>query len=647
MSGEKRPMQYRQPKWWRVLIFAGVVAAFFYILFAATLPKYTHASSPEEMERADLSREYICLDASTAEAYPGRLYDSAVFSDETPAAGDPGAKYQTYRIVLPLKAGVTYGISGQTATYAQRVYVNGELLSSVGTVSDDPRAFVPKTDLYTVYFTPQGDETEIIVQHAWFNHAHGAFHKIYLAQQQVITRMDRSQTICDGVIVGALLAMAVFFFGMFWFNLSNRGMLWFSLSSLCAAVNYLIYESKQIMVFFPNLNWYVGHKIELLTNIYYFVFIALFAFATLKERPPRWVQVSSFAVVGVLTLYYIIAPSTFYSKYTVPVGAFMMVCELLVSIVLLRSAIRKDRLRRADELFVSLSPMLTMLVYLVEATTYFSHIFYLRAYLMILLAFCYALALTIGHTRTERSLSQAQLRELEIAEENAMLEKMNRLKNDFMRNLAHEMKTPLTVMSGYAQLTERQIRKNSVNEETASNLETIAKEAGRLSDMVTQLLNVTYQRSGERGRGVLAPSELLEDAAAVCRPILEKNGNRMELLCRTERRVAANKEALLQVLINLAINSNKHTTDGLVTVSVSDDGEHMAAFSVRDSGSGIGEEDLPYIFERGYSKDGGNGLGLTICREIIESAGGTISVEKTGADGTTIRFTVPAEKEEL
>ena len=186
-----------------------------------------------------------------------------------------------------------------------------------------------------------------------------------------------------------------------------------------------------------------------------------------------------------------------------------------------------------------------------------------------------------------------------------------------------------------------------MNEETVLNLDTIAKEAGRLSDMVTQLLDVTCQRAGEKSVAVLTPTELLEDAAAVCRPILMKNRNRMELLCQTTRKVSANKEALLQVLINLCINSNKHTADGVVTVSAVGGTDGTVVFSVRDSGSGISTEDLPYIFERGYSKDGGNGLGLTICREIIESAGGSISVEDTGADGTTIRFTVPAIKENV
>ena len=629
----------------RMVLFAGVVTTFFYLLVVAAMPKYTTPSKPEEIASADLSTGYICLAASNVEVYSGRLYTDADFAAGTVSAGDSDAKFETCRVVLPLKAGVTYGITGQTATYAQRVYVNGELLHEIGCVSDRAAEFTPKTDFYTVYFTPQSDETEIIVQHAWFNHTSGAFQKLYLAEQQVITRTNRAQALCDGLVVGTLLAMTVFFLGMFLFAPANRGMLWFSLSCLCATANYLIYESKQIMTFFPRLNWYVGHKIELLTNIYYFVFIVLFALFVLKLRPGKRLTAFACAVIGILTLFYLLAPSTLYTRYTVLIGAVMLLLELITAVCLLRQSIRAGNTKQPDLLFVSLSPLLTALVYLIEDATYFSHIFYLRAYLMILLAFCNALVLTIGHARTERSLSEAQRRELAIAEENAMLEKMNRLRGDFMRNFAHEMKTPLTVMSGYAQLTERQIRKNAVNEETAANLDTIAREAGRLSDMVTQLLDVTYH--GAEGRNsVFAPGELLEDAAAVCRPILQKNQNRLEIVCRTERSITANKESLLQVLINLCINSNKHTTGGLVTIRADDAKDGAAAFTVKDTGSGISAEDLPHIFERGYSSDGGNGLGLTICWDIIEAAGGSIAVEQTDSNGTTIRFTVPAGKEE-
>ena len=633
----------RRSTLWRVLLFFILITAFFDLVIMATMPKYKSASTPADIAKTDLAQDYICLDSSAATVYPGALLTPAdIVAGRTD--GQPGTNYETCRITLALRPGVTYGITGQTATYAQRVYINGVLLSQLGNVSADAAAFTPRTDLYTVYFTPTQPETELVIQHAWLNHQHGTLQKLFLAEQQVITRTVRAQTLCDGLLVGTLLGMALFFFGMFFFRSANLGMLWFALSCLCAAAHYLIYESKQIMVFFPTLNWYLGHKVELLLNIYYFVFILLFAFSALQYRPKRWFSVVSWAVLGALSVFYIAAPAPFYTKYLVPAGGVLMGYMLLAVVTLLRGAWRAGKLRQADRWIVALSPPLTLAVYCIEGATYFSHILYLRAYAMILLAFCNALALTINFARTTQQLNDAQRRELATAEENAMLEKMNSLRNDFMRNIAHEMKTPLTVMSGYAQLTGRQIQRNAVDAETTANLETIAREAGRLSDMVTQLLDVTYH--GDAGtRTCFAPQQLLEDAAAVCRPVLQKNGNQLRLQCESSQTLCANHAALLQVLINLAINSNKHTGHGWVAFRAAD-APGFVRFSVTDDGSGIAPDDLPHIFERGYGTDGGNGLGLTICRDIIESTGGAIAVTETNEAGTTIAFTVPAQPEE-
>ena len=611
------------------------------------MPKYIDIMTAKEIAAVDLSKECACIGELSGEYYKGRLYTPDDFANGDISQGNADDKYATFRIVLPLDKGVTYGLSGETATYAQKVYINGELVNEVGTVTDDPREFIPTADRYTVYFTPQTDTTEIIIQHAWFNHRTGAVHKLSFAAAPVISANDRTQTICDGLIAGTLLAMAIFFFGMFLLGNRRYSMLWFSLSCLAAALHYLIYESKQIKVLLPRLDWYTGHKLEYLTNMLYFVFILLYAFAVLGFRPHKWFVVSSVSVVGAIMLFYIIAPSTVYTRFTVLLGAVMTVYLVFAAAYTCIMTVKRRLIRYAESIIVCVTVAVTAAVYIIEGLTYFTRVFYIRSYATILFVFCNAVMLTISLSRTERYLDESKQRESEVTQMNETLEKLDRLKTDFMHNIAHEMKTPLTVMSGYAQLTEKQIEKNVVNDETLSNLETITSEAQRLSDMVTKLLSVSHNEVTAIELGRFKAEDILADAAAVCRPILAKRGNRIITRVNDCPDIIANHETLMQVLINLAVNSGRHTENGTLTFLAEKSGkdDNFAVFTVSDTGTGIAAQALSRLFDKGYSTDGGNGLGLYICREIIESMGGEITAESS-ENGAVFRFTVPCGKED-
>ncbi len=424
-------------------------------------------------------------------------------------------------------------------------------------------------------------------------------------------------------------------------------MMWFSLSCLTAALHYLIYESKQIGVLFPYLDWYTEHKLEYITNILYFVFILLYAFAALGLRPHKRFVVTSICSAGAILLFYIFTPSTVYTHFTVVAGAVMAVYLILSSVYICVTAVKHRLMGYIDSIIVCSTVVLTTVVYLIEGLTYFTKIFYIRSYATILFVFCNAVMLTINLSRTERRLDESKQRESQVTHMNETLEKLDRLKTDFMHNIAHEMKTPLTVMSGYAQLTEKQIEKNVVNDETLSNLETISSEAQRLSDMVTKLLSVSHNEVTAMELSRFAARDVLSDAAAVCRPILAKHGNRLVTRADNCPDIIANREMLLQVLINLAVNSGKHTENGTVLFSAekSADGDNFAVFTVSDTGTGISREALAHLFDKGYSTDGGNGLGLYICRDIIESTGGKITADSS-ENGAVFRFTVPCGKED-
>lgn len=102
-----------------------------------------------------------------------------------------------------------------------------------------------------------------------------------------------------------------------------------------------------------------------------------------------------------------------------------------------------------------------------------------------------------------------------------------------------------------------------------------------------------------------------------------------------------NASMLLQIFINLVVNANRHTKNGVITLSASDkESREYVVFRVADTGTGISEDILSHIFEKGYSGDGGSGLGLAICLEAVEAHGGTLKVERTGPEGTVFSFTV-------
>ena len=221
-----------------------------------------------------------------------------------------------------------------------------------------------------------------------------------------------------------------------------------------------------------------------------------------------------------------------------------------------------------------------------------------------------------------------------------MLTQLNRLKSEFLHQMAHELKTPLTVMSGYAQLTDWQLGSGAVSADAHEHMQTISSEAQRLSALVSRLIDLANGGSPDIEMGVIDAAQLLSGAVDVCRPMLEKKHNRLESDSGEGITLWGNTEMLLQVLINLTVNANRHTENGVIAYRIADEGERVC-LRVSDTGSGIAPDLLPHIFEKGCSGDGGSGIGLTICADAMKIHHGLLEVEHTDADGTVFRLELP------
>jgi len=229
------------------------------------------------------------------------------------------------------------------------------------------------------------------------------------------------------------------------------------------------------------------------------------------------------------------------------------------------------------------------------------------------------------------------------------LREFDRLKDEFIAIVSHELRTPLTSVYGAAMTLER---KTLDEERQRALLEIISTEAARLSRLLDDILLVSRVDSG-RARPFIThvePLPLTEDVVDATRTHLPA-GLSLELLRGAELpEVAADPDKLRQILVNLIENAVKYTREGRIEVRL-DRRDGRVRFSVRDEGPGIPPSQHERVFEKFYRLDpsmaqgvGGTGLGLYICRELIDAMDGEIWVESVPGEGSTFSFELPVAK---
>ena len=237
--------------------------------------------------------------------------------------------------------------------------------------------------------------------------------------------------------------------------------------------------------------------------------------------------------------------------------------------------------------------------------------------------------------------------EQELAAKTAAMEQSARVRTRMIDTLSHEVRTPLTVMSTYAQIAVEQIIEGHIDEKTLSNLKNISGEAKRLSDLASNTLRLSRLSDSGDDAG-LAPinvDELAGQLADLFTPMVNKSGRRLSFHSDGNiPPVLASANSLTRLLWNLLDNALNHSVYGDIEIKLKLVGDNIC-LTVKDHGVGIAPELLPRIFESGVSgKSGGTGIGLSICREIACEMGGTITLESQPGRGTEITLTLPVKR---
>ena len=228
------------------------------------------------------------------------------------------------------------------------------------------------------------------------------------------------------------------------------------------------------------------------------------------------------------------------------------------------------------------------------------------------------------------------------------IRRLETVRRDFVANVSHELKTPLTAIRGFAETLTTEL---STDAHHAQFAETIRSNAERMQHLIDDLLDLSRIESGG-WTPTPVRVDLLAAATEAASPYREettRRGSHLVLDIAPEAaEVTADPVAIRQALGNLIENAVRHTPAGGTITVFSQRDAGSIVLGVRDTGSGIAREHLPRIFERFYRVDparsraaGGTGLGLAIAKHLIEAHGGHVGAESEVGRGTTVRLFLP------
>lgn len=560
----------------------------------------------------------------------------------------------TSRIRIKVPDDRTYMLTVGSIDFAHRAYVNGKLRFEAGNPAETAEDFVPGSAQMTLEVTPENGVIEFIQQGANFVHREGGGHtNLYFGRPERIQRFLALTFGPEYLIAGLFAALFLVHLVLYIVRRSYKPNLIFSLLCLTWMVRSGVTGAKVFFAMFPALPWEPAFRTEYLSLPLAAILLVLLIREVFPSVPQKWFVRAMCGASGLFGVLCLVMDTLPLSWALMP---FESVFTLAIGYLCVRFAMKLPGLVRAGQFQIEHTVSLIGLGFFMVATINdallhagvlhalgFISAFAMTGLAMLIFSFFQMVAMFYG---TMRETALAHEREKRAEAEKEMLSEMNRLKSAFYADLSHEMKTPLTVIAVNAQFAAQNIGAGAVDEETITDLTAISAEARRLAQMVTSLVGIGRMQGAEGGRTPLALGSLVTETARIYQTLFARKNNTLTAEAEPELPgVEGNADQLIQVLINLLSNANRHTSGGQVHMKAKAL-DNMVKVSVSDNGEGIAPDLLPHVFERyRHGEHGGSGLGLPICKAIVEEHGGEIGLESEEGSGTTVWFTLPAKED--
>ncbi|MFC6231175.1 ATP-binding protein [Paenibacillus allorhizosphaerae] len=562
---------------------------------------------------------------------PGRWNGDAVKESES------SLHYGTYRLRILTDSGSPqeYRIRMNSIKSASAVYVDGKLLAVSGRPAQEKEQHVPKTVPYSVTFTSERSEIELVILVSNHYGKLGITLPVYFGTPEAVAHrtllsIDMQLLLCVVLFMHGVYAVILYLLGA-----ANKVLLYFSLLVICTIISVLVDDDMLLWSILPfHYEWSV--KILALSYIGIVASMPPLIRHLFSEHSPsrayRWFA----AFCGAYVLFVLAAPS----EYTVPTLSKMLLIIELSSMVIITQMLRAALKRDKDVLFL-LFAVASITLNIIWGIVKFNMTLDLMYYPFDLMVAFFSFA-AFWFNRFFQATDQTK----QLADKLRMADKR---KDDFLANTSHELRNPLHGIVNIAQ----SVLDDAVsppNEKNKKSLETLITVGRRMSLMLDDLLDVT--RLQDNAIRLQKRSLRVQSVAAGVLEMIRfmTNGKPIRLHLNIEDgfpSVIADENRLVQILFNLLHNAVKFTDEGQIAIRA-EVRDGMANIHIADTGIGMNKDVQERIFqpyEQGEvaatRAGGGFGLGLSICKQLIELHDGTLQVRSTPGQGSVFTFTLP------
>ncbi|WP_339284860.1 ATP-binding protein [Paenibacillus sp. FSL R5-0486] len=554
--------------------------------------------------------------------------------------------YGTYRLRIltdPLQTPVTFWFKGIRSS--SEIELNGDADGGMGEVSADSSTYIPRSTSYTATYDQEGTTSiELLVRVANYDSPYmGGISKPVRFGSQAAVDFSRWYSIGFQMLTFLVLLLhGMYACILYAFNRQERSLLVGAVLTLSVGITVTMGHDNILMLWLP-INYTWGIKIRLISLLLQNACILLlFQRLTMVHVRKAWLQ---WHVVMTLIYTAVIVVVPIHITYAMihynVINLFFLVSMIWFLYIVGTMIFRKQADRDIVFLLLTAGGIISNLIWsVVETAKDVTTVYYPIDIIFAITGFsAYWFKKYFRNVRENMKL-------------NTELQKGDKIKDQFLANTSHELRTPL---HGIINIAHNVItrEKNRLDERSLEDMELLITIGRRMSHLLGDLLDVVRLKEHriELRQGPLSIQSVVPGVIAMLQFMAERKPVCLHMeIPESFPQVMADEERLVQILYNLLHNALKHTEEGTISVSA-EIREGHALIHVTDTGIGMDEDTRMRIFlpyeqgSYGISDGQGIGLGLNICKELVELHGGALTVRSELGKGSVFSFDLPLADE--